>query len=187
MNEDVDPVVARQRALASAHLRNWREVPAVLLDRHLEVLASNPLARALSASFERGVNLARFTFLEPTVERSGASFTAAATQIAGMLNDSLALHEGDSEFREIVGELSAKSHTFSEVWAKESIGAQVTGNVGFTDTRVGTLSLGYSLVRIPEDPDDYLLVFCTTADGAQSQLDALIALIADDPLSLTEG
>lgn len=181
MNDDVDLATQRQRELASTHLRTWRAIPAVLLDRHLDVVASNPLARALSGSFEVGINLARFAFLEPTIERSGASFRAAATQIAGMLNDSLAKHDGDSGFREIVGELSAKSHTFSEVWAKESIGAQVTGAAGFTDTRIGAISLGYSLVRIPEDTEDVLLVFCATDDEAQARLTELITLIATDP------
>jgi len=173
MNEASDSIARRQREMVSAHVMSWRAIPAVLVDRHLDVIASNSLARALTPSFHLGVNLARFAFLDPKIERSGAPFHAAAQQIVGMLNDSLTRHSGDTEFREIVGELSAKSQAFSEAWA-ESIGVHVTGTARFTDTTHGAIDLGYSLVSIPDDPEDTLIVFCATTGSAQSTLDVII-------------
>lgn len=174
MDEDDESPVHGQRVRVSRHLATWSQIPAVLVDRHLTVLSSNALARSLSVGFAVGENLARFTFLDPQISRGGEAFRAVAEQIAGMLNDSLDEHSVDSEFQAIVGELSVKSRDFSEAWATESIGAKPTGIATFFASPVGTITLGYSLVKIPEDPDDTLLIFCAIDDVTQVVLSTLI-------------
>ena len=41
-------------------------LPAVVTDRHLTVVTSNPLAQALTGAFRPGVNIARYAFLGPS-------------------------------------------------------------------------------------------------------------------------
>ena len=41
----------------------WRPLPAVIVDRRLNVLAATDVAQRLSGAFQVGANLARFTFL----------------------------------------------------------------------------------------------------------------------------
>lgn len=186
MSAEHEDELEKQRARVSARLCEWGHLPAILLDRHLDVLCSSALASALSPSFQKGTNLARFTFLEPHEARETNSFRAAAAQIAGMLNDSLEQHHPDAGFLSIVGELSAKSRAFSQEWAKESIGAEPAGVTTFINTAVGDITLGYSLVRIPKNNDDTLLMFCSLddeTDAALAQLNALIAASATSAAS----
>jgi transcriptional regulator with XRE-family HTH domain len=50
-------------------IASWRETPAFVQDRHLDILAANALASALSPVFSPGVNLVRAVFLDPEVRR----------------------------------------------------------------------------------------------------------------------
>jgi transcriptional regulator with XRE-family HTH domain len=50
-------------------IASWSDTPAFVQDRHMDVLAANALASALSPVFSPGVNLVRATFLDPEVRR----------------------------------------------------------------------------------------------------------------------
>ena len=162
-----DDESARRRAEIREFLDSWHGFPAFLRDRYLTVVASNELARLLSPSFEVGVNLARFTFLESAGEVCNPEWAETAAAVAAELRDSVDQHEHDGAFREIVGELSAKSRTFAEVWAGEAP-AKVSGSAWFDNELVGPITLAYQQLRVPENYDDVLVVW-RPAD-AQSQL-----------------
>lgn len=117
-------------------------VPALVRDRHLTVLASNALARALSPGFAEGVNLARYAFIDSAAHAGAHGWDAATSQIAAMLRESLDHHQVDDTFRRIIGELSATSATFSEAWADEVPPAR-QGVATFLCTEVGELTLAY--------------------------------------------
>ncbi len=61
--ENVDPSLLR---LMDA----WPDTPAFILNRRLDILALNPLARALYSVFNNPLNLARMVFMD----RAGAAF-----------------------------------------------------------------------------------------------------------------
>jgi hypothetical protein len=153
--EEPDVSPADERARES--LLPWAGQPAVLLDRHLRVLAATRLARALSPGFRPGVNLVRFTFLDAAGRQDSPSWRAAADQIAALLRESLDRHEGDRGFPAVVGELSATSAAFARSWAGGAPAAS-SGSVDLPDTAVGRLSLGYRLTRLPDD-DSTLVLF----------------------------
>ena len=157
----------RRRAEIREFLDSWQTFPAFLRDRYLTVVASNDLARLLSPSFAVGVNLARFTFLDPLVEQRSPEWNEVAEAVAAELRDSVDQHDHDGAFSRIVGELSAKSRTFAEVWAGEAP-AKVSGSAWFDNELVGPITLAYQQLRVPENYDDVLVVW-RPAD-AQSQL-----------------
>lgn len=148
-------------------------VPALVRDRHLTVLASNSLARAISPAFVEGVNLARFAFVDSADHAGANGWNAATTQIAAMLRESLDNHQVDELFRRIVGELSATSATFSEAWAEESAPAQ-QGVVTFLDTPVGELTLAYREQWLGDGQAEALMVLF----GVDSEADAKLATLA---------
>ncbi|WP_156465936.1 MULTISPECIES: MmyB family transcriptional regulator [unclassified Rathayibacter] len=171
---DVPPDPARGRAL----LTPWAQRPAVLLDRHLEVLSATPLARALSPALVEGVNIARFTFLDPQAQQDRACWRNAADEITALLSDSLDRHEGDRGFRSVVGELSARSPRFATTWA---VGARAagSGSVRFLDTAVGTVPLGYRVTRL--DDEHTLLVFEPADAAARDALGRLALTVREPP------
>jgi len=164
---------ARRRAEIAEFLDSWDTFPAFLRDRYLTVVASNELARRLSPSFAVGVNLARFTFLEPTAEQGSPDWKRVAEAVAAELRDSVDQHEQDAAFSRIVGELSAKSRTFSETWAAE-IPAKVSGETSFDNAMVGPITLAYQQLRVPENYDDVLVVWRPTDAASQRAMSRLI-------------
>jgi len=164
---------ARRRAEIREFLDSWQTFPAFLRDRYLTVVASNELARLLSPSFEVGVNLARFTFLDPTVEHRSPEWADVAEAVAAELRDSVDQHDQDGTFSDIVGELSAKSRTFATTWAEETP-AKVAGLAWFDNDLAGPMTLAYQQLRVPENYDDVLVVWRPTDEASQLAMSRLI-------------
>ncbi|MFB2554152.1 MmyB family transcriptional regulator [Herbiconiux liangxiaofengii] len=162
------------RARTREQMQTWTHLGAVLVDRHLQVLASNALARALSPGFQEGMNLARYTFLSSEVPRDRDCWDAAAAQVAGMLRESIDQHAVDQSFVGIVGELAATSQEFSDAWAEESIPSKLAGELSFLDTAIGTVSLGYTVTRAPERFDDLLIICRPLTEAARADVDRLV-------------
>ena len=137
---------------------DWSAVPAFLRDRHLTVIAANPLAMAVSPSFRPGLNLARSTFIDSAFERDAPCWPEVTGQVAAMLRDSLEQHDEDSRFRDIVGELSTRSSDFATAWAGEER-PLTTGTAEFRLEGIGLLSLSYRQLWVAEDHDDVLMVW----------------------------
>ena len=170
---NTDDESARRRAEIREFLDSWQTFPAFLRDRYLTVVASNELARLLSPSFAVGVNLARFTFLDPMVEQRSPEWLGVAEAVAAELRDSVDQHDQDGSFSGIVGELSAKSRAFSETWAAE-IPAKVSGEAWFDNDVVGPITLAYQQLRVPENYDDVLVVWRPTDAASQLAMSRLI-------------
>ncbi|WP_415971361.1 hypothetical protein [Rhodococcus sp. 077-4] len=138
------------RALEARALEAWAELPAILLDRHLTVLSSTALARAVSPSFFEGVNLAVYTFVDAAEEPCAERNDESREQVVAMLRESLDRHEPDEPFRRIVGELSTRSDVFAQSWAAET-SARTSGVVLIPHDVVGPLALTYRQVRADGD------------------------------------
>jgi hypothetical protein len=170
---------AGARDWVAAAIAGWSNVPALIRDRHLTVVAANPLARALSPSFEPGVNLARFTFIDAAPFERDGLHEEFRTQVAAMLRDSLDQHEEDAPFRDLVGELSARSLPFAEAWATE-VRPRRSGSATFEHTAVGSITLGYREMWIDSTYDDVLMLWrCEDAESWR-QIWELVRLLGTD-------
>lgn len=166
----------RSRTELTELLASWSVIPALLCDRHFTVVASNEAARALSPGFEQGMNLVRFTFLEPDIDRGHAMWGEAAGQVAALLRESLDEHDPDRDFRRIVGELSAHSRDFSIAWADESQAAKSRGIIPFDDTPVGRITVAYDVLKVPGSDDDVLLIWHPADELSRHRLGELLEL-----------
>ena len=167
--------LADSRAAVAATISTWGAKPALLCDRHLTVLESNSAARNLSRGFAVGMNLARFTFLQPDIDRDHAMYDVAADQVASLLRESLDQHQSDSIFRRIVGELSAKSLEFSTVWADDTRSAKSRDFIVFDNTPVGSIRLFYQTLQITGNTDDILITWIAADEQSRHLLSALNA------------
>lgn len=151
--------------------------PVVVLDRHLDVVAANRIAGAVSASLTVGTNLARFTFLNPYVEESADDWEAAAHRTAAMLRDSLEQHDEDPRFRELVGELMARSPAFATEWAAGDAGPDRQGVTTFENPLVGRVALRWEQLRRQDDHEHVLVVWAPIDDASAGRLDELRSLL----------
>nr|WP_281372941.1 hypothetical protein [Kineococcus aurantiacus] len=145
------------------------EVPAVLRSRHLDVLASNQLARRLTAAFEPGVNVARFAFLNPIVPDLTPDWVTFTRLVAETLRASLERHREDARFRALVGELAARSDDFNRAWAGPRPEPPGTGQFGWEHPVVGRLALAYQELRARGGEDGEVLVLWRPVDGVSAE------------------
>ena len=170
-----DDVVGETRREIRALVSSWMGTPAFLCDRYLTVVVSNDAARALSAAFAEGVNLARFTFLGPDIDRDHLMYDTAAHQVAALLRVSLDHHRGDSiSFRGIVGDLSVLSLDFATAWADDSLSAKASGVIEFADTPEGLIRMAYQVLYVPNGDGDSLIVWGAADDESGRTLVRLV-------------
>ncbi|MGD8195386.1 hypothetical protein ACEXQB_012925 [Herbiconiux sp. P18] len=150
-------------------------LPVVAHDRHLTVIDSNALARALTPFFEVGVNLARSAFLDESVGHGEPTWPALAEDIGAGFRLSLDRHEADDEFRSVIGELAAQSRSFSEVFARDSSSVRGSGAWTFRPGDGPPLTLVFHRLPVPGDEHDTLLVWRAADAASERGLAALAA------------
>ncbi len=114
----MDTSDARDGAGPVADLLSSLRSPAVVRDRHFDIVAVNDAATRLSGSLRPGENLLRRVFLaDQYVDPCELDHSLGETATA-LLRDSLEEHEADDRFAALVGELAARSIRFSALWAR---------------------------------------------------------------------
>jgi hypothetical protein len=143
----------------AAFVRSWDGVAATLIDRHLNVEGSSRLAEALFPSLREGMNLAREIFLEVIPKREYRCAEDMSYQVVAALHASLAWHQDDAEFEQIVGELSTMSREFATAWAAERRQLRPHGILRATHPFAGELSIRYQLLELAAGSNDVLIVW----------------------------
>jgi transcriptional regulator with XRE-family HTH domain len=139
-----------ERAPASIErlIRTWRHTPAVVHDRHINILAANALAIALTPVFRPGANALRAMFLEPELREHYDDWEDAARTAVARLRTLVGRDVDDPGFCELARELSARSDDFRRMWARQDI--QATGARAFVYDHplVGRLELQPEMLAI---------------------------------------
>lgn len=147
--------------------------PAVVFDRHLDVVAANGIAGAVSAALRVGTNLARSAFLESWDAESEEAWEAEAHRTVSMLRDSLQHHEADGRFRDLLGELMARSPAFATEWAAAPGRAAARGRSRFDNALVGELLLDWEQLARRTDREHVMLVWAPADPTSAGRLERL--------------
>jgi len=141
---------AHERAPASIErlIGTWRTTPAVVHDRHLDILAANAVAIALTPAFRPGVNAVRALFMEPELRGAYGDWEDAARTAVARLRTLVGREVDDPRLCELASELSDRSADFRRMWARHDI--QATGARPFTYNHpiVGPLELQPEMLSI---------------------------------------
>jgi transcriptional regulator with XRE-family HTH domain len=151
------------------------EVPAMVNNGRLDVLAANPLAQALFAPVfadpARPVNHARFNFLNPHARHFWLDWEQAADDSVAMLRTEAGRDPYDKALTDLVGELSTRSDDFRVRWAAHDVRLHRTGLKHIHHPVVGDLHLSYEVMELPADPGLALIAF--SAEAGSTDDDAL--------------
>jgi len=158
----------------SVFVQSWNGVAATLIDRHLNVSSSSELAIALFPRLREGVNLAREFFLNASRYESDCA-DRISQQVVAALHASLAWHEQDPEFEEIVGELSAMSGAFSDAWANDPQALRPHGVLRVLHTTEGEVAIKYQLLELMSGRNDVLIIWRGADADSESALQRLAA------------
>jgi hypothetical protein len=82
-------------------------MPAIVVSRCLDVLAANPLARALCPGFARGQNILRWRLLEPAARDFFVDWDDATDVTVSGLREAAGSDPDDPRLRLLIDELSA--------------------------------------------------------------------------------
>ena len=156
-------------------LDGMTEVPAFVENGRLDVLAANPLGRALYApvfaTAGRPANLARFNYLDPQARTFWGDWERAADDTVAMLRTEAGRDPYDKGLSDLVGELSTRSDEFRVRWGAHNVQLHRTGRKHIVHPVVGELHLSYEVMDLPADPGLALVAF--SADAGSPTDDAL--------------
>ena len=174
----------RERPPASIEslIASWPNTPAFVHGRHLDVLAANALASALSPIFSRGVNLVRAVFLDPEVRKLWRDWEALAESVVARLHVLVGTAVDAPRLGEIVSDLSVRSDSFRRLWARHDIQVPAARSTIFDHPLVGPLELQPERLAIL-GTEGQLLIVCHAEPGSPSEraLLRLAGMVAGEP------
>jgi transcriptional regulator with XRE-family HTH domain len=172
------PAQPRVRPGVQQLLDAMTDVPAFVQNGRLDVLATNPLGRALYADLYdsdvvrgaagRPPNHARYTFLDPRSADFYPDWNLAARTGVALLRAEAGRSPDDRVLTELIGELTTRSDRFSALWAAHDVRRHTAGTKHFHHRVVGDLTLDYETMELPGDDGMALLTY-TAEPGSASQ------------------
>jgi transcriptional regulator with XRE-family HTH domain len=152
----------------------YPHTPAFVLNRVLDVLATNALAAALFAPFGEVDNLARMTFLSPVGRRFYARWEWTAQVTVANLRLAGGFDQADPGLLRLVAELSAGSERFRALWETHQVRGKTQEPKQLVHPEVGPLTLTYQAFDVRGVPGQQLIIY-HAAPGSRSA-DALALL-----------
>jgi transcriptional regulator with XRE-family HTH domain len=135
------PVTGERVPPAVAQLIDELPLPTFVQGRFMDVLAANPLARALSPQYRPGVNLLRAVFLDPADRELHQDWDRATAEAVAGLRSLAGPDLDDPQLNELVGELSLRSDRFRQLWARHDVRTRIGGTSRMLHPVVGPLEL----------------------------------------------
>ncbi len=145
--------------------------PAFVRNGRLDLLATNPLARAFHAPVyagpQRPPNIARFQFLDSASRRFYPEWDLAADITVAILRTEAGRDPHDKDLHDLIGELSTRSDEFRERWGAHNVRHHGTGTKNFHHDVVGDLTLAYEGLELAAEPGLTLTIY-TAEPGSPS-------------------
>ncbi|MEV1172497.1 helix-turn-helix transcriptional regulator [Nonomuraea sp. NPDC049784] len=189
------PTRARPRPLPPQRVRpdlyrlleTLTDVPALIVGRRTDVLATNRLARALYTDFDalpqRERNMARFIFLDEAARTLYRDWKGIARTTVAALRLYAGQHPHDPQLGQLIGELSLRDPDFRRWWADHDISRRTYGTKHFHHPLVGDLTLHYEALTVAGDPDQTLGVYSAEPASPSDHTLRLLAGSAGTPTS----
>ncbi|WP_328334358.1 MULTISPECIES: helix-turn-helix transcriptional regulator [unclassified Streptomyces] len=155
------------------------EGPAFVRNGRMDVLATNPLARAfyrdVYATPGNQANLARFQFLDPASRRFYPDWDLFADVAVAILRTEAGRDPYDKDLHDLVGELSTLSEEFRTRWGAHDVRRHGTGTKRFHHDIVGEVTLAFEGLELAAEPGLTLTVYAAEPGSASEESLRLLA------------
>jgi transcriptional regulator with XRE-family HTH domain len=145
---------------------------AHVTNERLDILASNPLNRALYADLlgdrTLPVSAPRYVFLDPRARDFYVDWEYTARDIVGVLRSSAGRNPYDRDLSDLVGELSTRSDEFRTWWALHNVRFHVSGVKAFRHPVLGEITLNYERMELSADSGLAIMTY-TAQPGSTSE------------------
>ncbi|GGM06550.1 MULTISPECIES: helix-turn-helix domain-containing protein [Micromonospora] len=173
----VEHVDAGLRQLLDA----WPDLPAIVLNRRLDLLAHNAIAGALFADFADTANLARMTFLDPTGPVFFVDWQRAAETCVANLRLAHGHDPTDRRTAELVAELESASGTFRRLWRRHDVRGKTHEAKTFRHRAVGKLTLAYTAFDVRGTTGQQVIVYRAQPHSRDADALRLLTMLAAAP------
>ncbi|MGA4841175.1 helix-turn-helix domain-containing protein [Streptomyces sp. G45] len=147
-------------------------VPAYVVGPRLDVLAANPLARAVFADFDAVPaarrNVAWHVFLDVRARALYADWEEVARDTVGALRLDLGRYPCDDRLCTLLGELSVRSEDFRRLWAEQGVRDAAYGAWRLAHPVAGELTLHRETLHLAGSPGRSLVTFAAAPDSASA-------------------
>jgi transcriptional regulator with XRE-family HTH domain len=160
-------------------------MPAAIVNRCLDVLASNPCARALSPEYTIGENVLRWRLLEPAARQLYSNWEYASENLVRGLREVAVTDLNDRRLRALIDQLTQDSPLFRQLWERADVGYRV-GTINMRHPRVGELELYRNRLSLPHSGGQHILIYHAEPESVTARaLEALRSLPTQDADSPT--
>lgn len=165
----VEPVAAQQVRPGLRRLLDSAETPSYIVGRGTDVLAWNRAAAALITDF--GVlppaqrNLARLVFFDEGMRELYEDWPAKAADVVAYLRLDAGRHPGDDGIAALIDELRRREPVFEQLWLRHELKDKTHGRYVYRHPVVGRLDLAFETLRLPDDPDQALIMHTVEPDS----------------------
>jgi len=153
--------------------------PAIVMSGNLDILAANPLGRALYAPlFDRAVgcpNFAKFIFFDSIAAQVFPDFNTTADEAVGLLQAEAARAPHSPTITRIVGELATQSVEFRTRWAAHNVAVHRHGTKRFCHPEFGDLTLTYNVFEVAAAPGLFLVGYTAEPNSPSAQAMNILA------------
>ncbi|MGA4840475.1 helix-turn-helix domain-containing protein [Streptomyces sp. G45] len=143
--------------------------PAFVTDHRLDVVACNPpgaeLIGGLDEPGRRDRNQARYLFLDPAARNVFLDWRDRAAEAVGQLRVAAGRYPDDAELAALIGELSARSEEFRQIWDTGEVVMCAAGRKRLRHPVRGVLTLDYETLHVPAGPGEQGLVVHVFSPG----------------------
>ncbi|MFI0357408.1 helix-turn-helix transcriptional regulator [Actinomadura sp. 9N407] len=136
----------------------WRQ-PAVLRDRHRNLLAINDGARTVFGYDDTDHNCMVMFFTNARYRDMHLHWESVAPGVVAAFRADAALSPDDPEFRRLVDDLSAVSSEFAELWARHDVGPQIQAVKAVLHPEAGELLFDTTTLAVVDHPGWYLELY----------------------------
>ncbi len=172
------PGPAKVSAALQQLLDGYAHTPAFVIDRTLDLLAYNTLARELYSPFAQADNLARMTFLDPAARAFHEPWDAAARATVAALRQASAYSHATPRLHELVDELKEAGGEFEALWNSHTVHGKAHGTKHLVHPAVGALVLTYHGFDVRAAPGQQLVVYHAAPGSDSAQKLSLLGSLA---------
>ena len=157
------------------------DMPALVQGKYLDVLASNPMARALSPNFAPGVNRLRAALLDPRERELHKDWQSGTIAVIAGLRAVAGTDPDDPRLAALVGELCLKSDRFRRIWARHDVRRREGAVSHLRHPEVGDLELHREKLAITGTDGQLLVIYhAETGSNSARALALLGSMVASD-------
>jgi transcriptional regulator with XRE-family HTH domain len=150
------------------------DVPAFVMGRCMDVLASNRLSELLCGGVPGDGNIVRHVFLDPAARELYPDWSSVAAETVAALRASAADAPDDPRLVTMVGELSVKSAEFRRLWARHDVRGKAAGSKRLVSPAVGEVTVSWETFAVASAPGQLMITYF--AEPGSPSAEALAAL-----------